>query len=285
MLTEDYRVRLEQFEGPLDLLLYLIRKNEVEVHNIPIATIAAQYVEFLEHIASIDIDVAGEFLLMAATLTEIKSRMLSPTPTPETGEAGALGPTEDPRAELVRQLLAYKSYRDASRSLTDRFEDWQSRFPAAPAKAPERAIEEAANAELEGVDVGDLELVDLVEAFRKIMETVNFDRLGEHKVVYEDTPIELHAEDILDFMRRDSVTRGVPEGQGEIEFGRVFEGRNKPQMIGLFLALLDLVRRRVVRVRQEAIGGTIVLSMREPDVDAPPPSLEGMNPPAATPVA
>lgn len=275
MLTEDYRVRLDQFEGPLDLLLFLIRKNEIEVTDIPISVLATQYAEFLSHIDRVDIDVAGEFLVMAATLTEIKSRMLMPRPESASGDAGAEVPPEDPRAELVRQLLAYKQYRDAARALEGRLEEWGSRYPGAAAGLPAGA--EAATTDDAAIDAGDLELVDLTEAFRRVLETVNFDRLGEHKVVYEDTPIELHAADILEFIRsksgsivgpNDGVANGSSNGADPaegVEFTSMFVGRTKPQMIGLFLALLDLVRRRRVVVRQDRIHGSIYLALGEGD--------------------
>src|SRR5215831_2686941 len=108
MLTDDYRVRLEAFEGPLDLLLFLIRKSEVEIHDIPVAAITEQYLAFLKQLGSssrIDIDTAGEFLVMAATLMELKSRMLMPSARLGQAEGADSGkPAEDPRAELVRQL-------------------------------------------------------------------------------------------------------------------------------------------------------------------------------------
>src|SRR5688572_5197395 len=131
MLTDDYRVRLETFEGPLDLLLFLIRKNEVEIHDIPVASITEQYLAFLKELGvttRIDIDVAGEFLVMAATLMELKSRMLMPRPAGAADEGPgpegrATKEGQDPRAELVRQLLEYKKYRDAADHLEWRAED------------------------------------------------------------------------------------------------------------------------------------------------------------------
>ena len=259
--TDDYRVRLDAFEGPLDLLLFLIRRNEVDVHDIPVATIAEQYLAILQDLGAsrgrIDIDSAGEFLVMAATLTEIKSRMLLPdlkaaatTGTHERAPAG------DPRAELVAQLLEYKRLRDAADDLEQRAAERRSKFAAGPAGIDDaelqRMLDEQADLEME-----DLELIDLVEAFQKISQTVQFDRMGDHRVAYDDTPIELHAQDILS--RLDEL---VPTGNCHIEFAAIFAGKTRSEAVGLFLALLELVRNRKVRVRQDVTEGSIVLERR-----------------------
>ncbi len=264
MLTEDYKVRLDAFEGPLDLLLFLIRKNELEVEDVPVAMIAGQYMAFLGQIDKVDIDVAGEFLLMAATLTEIKSRMVAfhQQPVPEGADAEdhkAKG--GDPRAELVRQLLAYKAYRDAAAALEGRLADWQSRFPSSAvlpnSSDPNVAAIKRAMIEAQALhEIEDLELVDLTEAFRKVMETVNFDRIGDHQVTYDDTPIEAHATDIMGVLNS-------PEHIGrDVEFASVFAGRTRSQMVGLFLALLMMVRDRKVMVRQDKIDGAIYLGVQ-----------------------
>lgn len=253
VLTEDYRVQLDAFEGPLDLLLYLIRKNEVDVHDIPVSSIAEQYMGFLSNIDRIDIDVAGEFLLMAATLMEIKSRMLAPIAKPQDADAEApQGPVEDPRAELVRQLLAYKKYRDAAGALEQRAEEWKQRFATGRAGIDDDAIQAAIEAAPE-LDLHDLELIDLFEAFQRVAESVNFERLGEHQVQYDDTPIELHAEDIVDRIKRDAIASA--DGRPEMAFGSLFKGRTRSEMVGLFLAMLELCRRRVLTFRNDEQSG------------------------------
>lgn len=258
-VMDDYRVHLDAFEGPLDLLLFLIRKDEVDITDIPVASITEQYLSFLKGIERIDIELAGEFLVMAATLMEIKSRMLMPAPARAASMAADAGPADDPRAELVRQLLAYKQYRDAAAALEQRHTDWAHRFPAGNASVDDERLREAMEA-MDQVDLGDVGLVDLAEAFRKIVESVNFDRLGDHQVTYDDTPIELHAQDILERIR---ATPAAADGSRTLEFTQVFRGRTRSEMIGLFLAVLDLVRRSLVAVQQETIGGAITLSPRE----------------------
>lgn len=278
--TDSYTVRLEDFEGPMDLLLYLIRKDEIDLHNIPIASITEQYlahVKQLEVIGShrIDIDVAGEFLVMAASLMEIKSRMLMPQAAAPTRDGSQeKEAAEDPRNELVRQLLEYKKYRDAANALEHRAEEWRRRYPAVRAGLDDQKLQSALDAAPD-MEMDDLDLLDLVEAFRKISETVIFDRLGDHQVTYDDTPIELHAEDIVSRLRADAETRAMALQQ-------MFEGRSKGEMVGLFLALLELVRNRRVRVVQDRIEGLITVQLRD---ETEQPAAETSAPASAEPAA
>jgi segregation and condensation protein A len=275
MHTAEYRVRIEAFEGPLDLLLYLIRRAEVEITEIPVGAITDQYMEYMrtEGLASIDIEKAGEFLVMAATLVEIKSRMLMPPKEGAPQDTDTLEPegkSDDPRAELVRQLLAYKKFRDAAESLQHRLTEWESRYPAHGAAIDKDRLGEALS-EMADVDLEDLDLVDLVEAFARVIETVDMNRVGEHHVTVDDTPIEIHAEDILDRLKREGGGGGNAEGadgRKEIEFVRFFTGKTRIEVIGLFMAMLELVRQRKVRVKQDISdhGGTaIVLALADPE--------------------
>ena len=288
-MVAEYKVRLDAFEGPLDLLLFLIRRAEVDIHDIPVATITGQYLEYLgqltagdpESSARIDIERAGEFLVMAATLMEIKSRMLAPPGTDdEAAPAAAQGqckPATDPRAELVRQLLEYKRFRDATERLEEYRTEWDRRFPLAAAAWPERPPppedDDTPATELEDVD-----LVDLVEAFARIIETVDLNRVGEHHVRMDETPVELHAEDILDRLRRRAEESLAAEiagtGTGEIEFKEVFTGRTRSEMIGLFLAMLELVKQRRIAIRQDAVSAGIYLGLAPGDPQAAAASAE-----------
>lgn len=261
-MTTDYRVQLDAFEGPLDLLLFLIRKAEVEITDIPVATITDQYLDHLEHLDRVDIDLAGEFLVMAATLMELKSRVVGAAAHP--GEAPDDEPARDeadPRAELVRQLLEYKKYREAADALERRREAWEARFPVAPAGVSSDEFREAFEA-MDDPELEDLGLLDLVEAFRRIADSVNMENLGEHEVVSDDTPIELHAEDILDRLRREHDTGG------QLTLFGVLHGRTRAEMVGLFLAMLDLIRRQRLGFRQsqdEDTKGEIILEPLDPD--------------------
>ena len=258
--SDDYRIRLDAYAGPLDLLLYLVKRHEIDLHDIPVAKLTEQYLRHLEVIKQIDVDAAGEFLVMACTLVEIKSRMIIPQTEREDGEEPA-DPTQDiederdPRYELVQQLLAYKAFKDAAYALDSRAEQWERRFPAR-ARAGQRPPEPE-TAEEKTLDLEDVHVFDLCEAFGRILETVG--HLGDHKVAYDDTPISLHAEDIHDRLKRDAPKQGMT-------LREIFEGRtNRSEMIGLFLATLELVRQHLVTVvHDDAGGGGLQPPSREP---------------------
>ncbi|MCC6908671.1 MAG: segregation/condensation protein A [Phycisphaerales bacterium] len=267
MSQPDYTVRIDAFQGPLDLLLFLIKRAEVDIVDIPIAEITDQYVSYLKGLDRIDIETAGEFLVIAAMLMEIKSRMLMPPETRQAGGAGAAADAEavsgldasDPRYELVMQLLAYKRFRDAAQTLEHLRNDWVNRSPLARialgAAAPEPEQEhEAPEADLEDVGVW-----DLFEVFQRITEAVDFGRLGDHRVEYDDTPIVLHEADLLDQLNRAE--------DGRLSLRRACAGRKRGEMIGLFLATLELVRQHKVRVIQDRAHDDIILEHRqEPQV-------------------
>jgi len=239
-LTEsaDYRVKLDVYSGPLDLLLFLIRREEIDIHDIPIARVTAQYVEYVDVLRELDPDAIGEFLVLAATLMEIKSRTLLPRPPEEEAEREVL----DPRLELVQQLLAYKKYKDAARSLEDAATIRSQKFAREPIM-PERPADET---ELENLDIW-----DLFDAFNKLLKQIG-KAGGTYKIDVDDTPVALHAEDIMDSI----------EGKGGNQlFEEVFTGRTRGEMIGLFLALLELIRQRRVRATQERPFGPITLEL------------------------
>jgi segregation and condensation protein A len=258
MLQEDYQFALDGFCGPLDLLLYLIRRAEVDVHDIPIAQITDQYLAFLKQAADIDIDVAGEFLVMAATLIEIKSRTLAPAP--HEGEAGgehaadAAGlESADPRYELVQQLLAYQKYRIASDDLEQRRMAFLNRYPRRPARKDVDAARESA--EPVEIELEDALVFDLSEAFERIMATIDFGKFGDHMVEMDETPIALHQEDLIDRLTRSSTRR--------LTLQEAFEGATSGKRIGLFLATLELTRQRRVTVVQPEIDSAIELVLNE----------------------
>ena len=265
--SQDYRVRLEAFDGPLDLLLYLIRRAEVDLHDISIADITDQYVQSLREADRIDIELAGEFLVMAATLMEIKARMLG-SQCEDAGDGGHApkpdrdDPQGDPRADLIRQLLDYKAFRDAAAGLQSRLKEWSRRYPSARIKTdPVPADEPGAT------DLDDLDLMDLVRAFEGICASVNFESLGDHQITYDDTPIELHAADIMDRLKS---CDGVDE-HGRIPLAEIFHGRSRSEMIGLFVAALELVRRRELLVSQDEPTGAITISLGESCDETPAP--------------
>ena len=239
----DYRVKLDIYNGPMDLLLYLIRRDEIDIHDIPIAQITDQYCAHVGTLKLIDPDLAGEFLVMAATLMEIKTRMLLPRP-----EAEADAEAFDPRTELIRQLLEFKAFKDAAGDLRAAAAEQALRFPRRPAEPAQTA---------DGKYLEEIQIWDLVEAFNALMSAVG-QKLGEAEIIYDDTPIQLHAADILDRLQRD----------GNLSFREIFAGRtSRAELVGLFLALLELIRRQAVFVEQQSSFGEIYV-FRNPD--APP---------------
>ncbi len=259
MISSEYTVRLEEFQGPLDLLLHLIRRAELDPTEISITTITDQYLTHLESAQRIDVDVGSEFLVMAATLMEIKSRSLMPPEDRARAEREAKD-EGDPRANLIRQLLSYRRFRDSAEDLGLRREAFQKRWPAARIGVDKDAlravIEESAEQDLE-----DLDVLDLVESFVRIAAAVNFERLGEHHILFDDTPIELHAADLLDRLERQAQASGT----NRMTTRELFEGASRMQIVGLFLAMLELTRQRKIEVEQDPTSGLITLRGRNPD--------------------
>ncbi len=247
-MNEDYRVQLDIYNGPLDLLLYLIRKDEVDIYDIPIARITDQYIQYVTLLQQMDPNLAGEFLVMAAMLMEIKSRMLLPR-APEEEEGGE---AIDPRSELVRQLLEYKRFKDAAGWLAEAAETQASKFPRVPVlPTPQNEI-----------DLEDIHIWDLVEAFSRLLQAT-LAGAGLHEVEKDDTPLALHQQDIVDRLQR----------EGPMPFSRIFEGRTRrTEWIGLFLAMLELIRQGIVRIEQDEPFAEIYLFMK---VDLPD---EGFKP-------
>jgi segregation and condensation protein A len=244
----DYRVELEVYNGPMDLLLYLIKRDELDITDIPIARITDSYVQYVNMLkemstdGGLDINVAGDFLVMAATLMEIKSAMLlpkSPVLPGEEGQSSAIQDLADPRYELVQQLLEYKRFKDTAALLERKQHAHENRFPRFPAK-PEGQADEPPPVDLEEVQVW-----DLLDAFSKLMRELGV-RKRMHEVVYDDTPIDLHAADIEDRLMR----------EGRLTLRALIIGRkSRSEMIGVFLALLELIREKKILVHQIDVHG------------------------------
>lgn len=236
----EYRIQLDVFNGPLDLLLYLVRKEEVDIYDIPIAQITAQYLAYLDMLKSLDIDVAGDFLVMAATLLEIKSAMLLPKTEPQDGETVE---AIDPRSELVRQLLEYKRIKDAANLLDTSAQQRQLRFTR-----PASILERFRPAQEPELDLEQISIWTLLETFDQIMKSVG--QINQLSQIQDDTPIDLYQIEILDRLQKD----------GAMPMQKIFEGKtNRLVLIGLFLALLELIRNRLVWAEQPDPLGAIFL--------------------------
>ncbi len=257
---EEFRVSLDAFDGPLDLLLYLVRRAEVDIHDISISAIADEYLQVLHDATNVDMEMAGEFLVMAATLVEIKSRSL--VPAPKEGEEGlledAVGSEEDPRGDLIRQLLSFQRYRLAGEELEDRRVEYARRYPVRSGSVVDEPQDQSIELELEDVHV-----MDLADAYEHIAAAIDFTRMGEHHVEVDDTPIALCQEDLIDRLQR--------EPSRALTLQSTFEGLAQADRIGMFLATLELVRTCRVAVRQDTAWGEIHIELIsvEPSDEAP----------------
>jgi segregation and condensation protein A len=254
-MTEDYRVQLDVYNGPLDLLLYLIKREEVDIYDIPIARITEQYVQYVEMLQQVDPNLAGDFLVLAATLIEIKTRMLLPTPPAEDGDEQLSD--LDPRAELVRQLLQYKAFKDAAADLESAAVEREKRHPRRP---PEPDLPAPPDRSLEDVQVW-----DLFDAFARLLESIGAAETT-HQVIYDDTPVHVHAEDLLERLA----------AEGPIRFESVFApATSRTERIGMFLAVLELCRQNRILAVQGDNFGQIQLELNpDPPAEQPEPADE-----------
>ena len=239
--SEEYKVQLEVFEGPLDLLLYLINKNEVDIYDIPIESITSQYVQYLSVMRMLDLNIAGEFIVMAATLLMIKSRMLLPVedrPEMEAEEA-------DPRWDLVRQLIEYKKFKDAATHLQE-CEFYQGNVFGQGGVALAPTDPEP------GIGLGDVSLFDLIAALNEALKRAEKEEFGE--IFGEQFTIADKIEAILVLIR----------SGGQITFSELFSRMaNRNEITCTFLALLELIRLRQVKAQQKHQFGEILILKAE----------------------
>ncbi len=232
MTSDDYKVNLEFFEGPLDLLLYLIRREEVDIYDIPIERITTQYLEYLDLMRMLDLSIAGEFLVMAATLMMIKSRMLLPVEERAAAE-DADEEWVDPRLDLVRQLIEYKKFKDAAGRLLERETLVAEAFGPGGDYLPDAPPDE-------GQQLGDIGLFDLLTAFQQVLSRAPTEPLGHLE------PIRWAVPDKMEMIL------GLTASQGEVAFSRLFRGTSpRGEVIVTFLALLELLRLRQVSIQQQ----------------------------------
>jgi len=238
----SYQITLDNFEGPLDLLLHLIRKNEMDIYDIPIVRITEQYLATIDAMKSLNLDVAGEFLLMAASLIHIKSRMLLPSPP----EEEISDEEEDPRAELVRRLLEYQKYKDAATSL--------GAHPILGRDVFTRIVEHSDSENRDAPEFEEVGIFELVEALREIL------RQAPEETFHEITQETLSVTD------RVNIILSLLSGKERLAFTELFnENPGRDEIVVTFLAMLELVKLRLVRLMQNNRFGSIWL-FTPPDV-------------------
>lgn len=226
-----YRVRLQNFEGPLDLLLFLIKKNEVDIYNIPIALITKQYLEYLELITILDLEGASEFIYLAATLIRIKAQML--LPRPENGEEDE---EEDPRMELVQRLLEYKRFKDITPNFAEREQIQRDFYSRAYFKFDLADIDETIDESLM-----DVTLFQLMEVFRRTLE--NVPKTTFHRVEVDPVTVEEQIDYLINML----------EARRHVLFSEIMANLNERLIIIVtFLAILELIRREKILIKQAA---------------------------------
>lgn len=245
-ILEDYPVRLRNFEGPLDLLLHLIKKHEVDIYDIPIALVTQQYLDYLDLMHELDLDVVGEFLVMAATLIHIKSRMLLPRPDPTQEEPG-----EDPREALVRRLLEHQRFKAAAELLHEKEIQRSAQWGRPDGRVAE-VVGEAPEPEVE------VDLFSLMAAFRQVLERAR----ARPRVLLPPEQISIE-----DRIAQLSARLSETEACG---FEELFaDVQTRAGMIVTFLALLEMIRLKLVRVFQQGNFGPIRVYKRERPQGAP----------------
>jgi segregation and condensation protein A len=243
----EFKVAIDVFSGPMDLLLYLVKKHEIDVAEVPIAKIAEEFVTYLDVLEGLAIDQVGEFVELASVLLEIKARALVPRPEEQAEET-----VEPARGDLVQRLLEYKQFRDAAVLLEDRARQWELRFPRLATDEPAR-LPGAAD-----VTIGDVQVWDLVGAMARVLR--KRERRKPRQIFHDDTPIEVHIE------RVDALVHE----RGKVAFSELLDAdMPRHRLMGIFLAVLELVRRGRLSTRQERLFDEIWLEPR-----APAPALD-----------
>jgi segregation and condensation protein A len=245
----DYQVDLDVFRGPVDLLLYLVKREEVDIRDIPMARVASQFLDYLHVLAQIDVETVGDFLVLAATLMEIKSRSLLPRAEEMPAEAA------DPGQELVKHLIEYKKFKDAALLLEAQAESRQNRMPRVAVETP--AVPDPGSQPLKHV-----ELWDLVSAFGRLMrETL---ALEPQQLAIDTTPVNVYMEEIVERLRG----RG-----GRMKFELLFTPpHSRARLIGLFLAILELIREKSIVAEQAEAFAEIWLVLTKDRIGEEPGS-------------
>jgi segregation and condensation protein A len=241
----SYKVKLNIFEGPLDLLLFLIKRERIDIYDIPIAKITQQYLEYLEVMKLLDLDIAGEFLVVAATLMHIKSKMLLP---PDEKDDLLEEEEEDPREELVRRLLEYKKYKDAAARLQEMRDEHKNLFMHTGEGERERIITDG------GEEYFEASLFDLIGAFNKVLQEVP--KKTFHEAVKDKFTVRDKIHTIYHVLAKNPKTY----------FTSLFkDAKNKDEIIVTFLAILELIKLREIIIVQKEFFGEIEI-IRNPEL-------------------
>lgn len=243
-----YHVKIDAFEGPLDLLLHLVHRLEIDIYDIPVAEITEQYLNYIHAMQELELDVASEYLVMAATLLQIKSKMLLPKQDLEMDEEPDAEPEEDPREELMRRLLEYRKYKEAASELRQLELERNLMFT----KPPSDLSDFMADPSLVQPDL-DVNLYDMLGAFQKLMRRKRLQKPLPAKITREELTLEDAIAAVLNTLRQ----------RGRTSFFELFPYHDKEQIVVTFLAILELMKRKAIIVEQERNFADIFLMERK----------------------
>jgi segregation and condensation protein A len=268
----SYRVTLSFFSGPLDLLLYLVRRDEYSTRDLSLSRLTSQFVEYLSVLEVIDLELASEFVVVASTLLEIKSREVLPAENELVDELEEVPLNDGPASGLIKKLLEYRRIREAAQALENQAIEWQARYPRLSDERP--VIGKTPSADR----IKEVELWDLVSALGRVLKKDEVQ--AEGRILYDDTPIEVYVEQIGARVR----------AEGEVFFTKLFDQETiRSRIVGMFLAILELLRHHGYRAVQEGLFGEIrvlpPLPREEPDLaitDPVPAVTEVISPPTVS---
>lgn len=233
----EYQVKIDSFEGPLDLLLHLINRLEIDIYDIPVAKITEQYLLYVHTMRELELDVASEYLVMAATLLSIKSRMLLPKQEEELFDEDLMEEEEDPRDELIGKLIEYRKYKNAAQELKEREEERQNAFTKPPSDLSEFAKEaEAKDTNLH------VTVYDMLGAFQKVLNRKKITKSAPSKITRQEIPIEDKMNEIMNHLRKT---------KKRTNFMTLFQHDQKEHLVVTFLAVLELMKSHQIMLEQE----------------------------------
>lgn len=243
----EYKVVLNTFEGPLDLLLHLIEKAQVDIYDIPISEITDQYMEYLNRAEKIDMELTSEFLVMASTLLEIKSKMLLPSDKRQDDEMQMEIEEADPRMELVKQLVEYKKYKKAAKKLK-KYEERQKKV----FNKPKEDLSQYINHEVEEINLNEMSLVELVNVFNKVLNRRKrkIKPIDVEEIQRDEITLEESMERLKDKLNKEN----------KIKFSNLFNDNNtRSEIIVTFLSILELVKLNYITVKQKNNFSDIII--------------------------
>ncbi|TLS35641.1 segregation/condensation protein A [Pseudalkalibacillus caeni] len=246
----QYNVKIDAFEGPLDLLLHLINKYEIDIYDIPVSQITDQYMNYIHTMQELELDVASEYLVMAATLLAIKSKMLLPKREEEWFDSQLdLDMEEDPREDLINQLIEYKKYKHAAKELKERENDRSLIFGREPADLSAYDT----NEKEQSTSIGDVTLYDMLSAFQRMFSKKKAIKPRKTTIQTTDIPIGKRMDEIMDRLSK----------KGNQRFADLFPSQERGHIVVTFLALLELMKKTKIHCRQEGNFSDIIISAME----------------------